>query len=58
LSVDAFQLRSELVCVMFFAARPLGVDGGVVSAHAVVETMTEVFVEWFPTASYASTASV
>ena len=40
------------------AARPVGTDGGAVSGQAVVETITVVFVERLPAASYASTASV
>ena len=42
----------------FEAASPVGAEGGGVSGQAVVETITTVFAERFPAASYASTASV
>ena len=58
LSVDAVQERLTLVWLLPVCARPVGVDGGVVSVHADVEAVTVALPETFPAASFASTASV
>ena len=61
MSVDADQVSETLVWVALATARAAGVVGGVVSAEgtgvqAAVESVTDARVEWFPAASYASTA--
>jgi hypothetical protein len=58
LSLEALHVRVSPVCVTLDAARPVGADGGVVSAHPVVATITVAFDERLPAPSTASTDSV
>jgi hypothetical protein len=58
LSVDAVHETEIDVCVEPVAARLVGVVGGVVSKHALVEALIDAFVDRLPAASTASTASV
>jgi hypothetical protein len=58
LSVDAVQLVAIDVCVTVPAAKFVGVDGRVVSVHALVELDTDARVaDTFPDVSTASTAN-
>ena len=58
LSFDAVQPSIALVWVTFDAFKPVGVVGGCVSAHAVVEAITVACCDRFPAASTASTDKV
>jgi hypothetical protein len=58
LSVEALHPSVRPDCVTADAARFVGVDGDVVSAHPVVATMTVVLAERLFAASRASIASV
>jgi hypothetical protein len=57
LSVDGTHETVIDVCVDPVTVRAVGVVGGVVSAHALVDAVSEVLAERLPAASYASTAS-
>jgi hypothetical protein len=59
LSVDALQESVAVVWVVALTTSFVGTDGIVVSAaHALVDALTEAFVERLPAASAASTARV
>jgi hypothetical protein len=58
LSLEGFQLSVNDDSVTLEAARLVGADGGLVSGQAVVDTIRVTLLEWFPAASYASSASV
>jgi hypothetical protein len=57
LSLDGLHLRETDVAVTDEAVKPVGEDGGEVSAHTAVFTVTLATAERFPAASYASTPS-
>ena len=58
LSVEAVHERVAEVAATALVARPVGVEGGVVSAQAVVVTLFVAVPETLPAASKATTPSV
>ena len=58
LSVEAVQDRVAPVWPTPLVARPVGVDGGIVSEHVVVVTLFVAVPETLPAASTAATPSV
>ena len=58
LSVEAVHERVAAVWLTALVARPVGVEGGVVSGQAVVVTLFVAVPETLPAASTAATPSV